>query len=245
VFGESTVPNASGVFGAHNNAGTGVFGFADKGDGVRGVTHTSAKGGMIGINDDKAAAPAGTPSGNGVFGVSTVPNASGVFGAHNNAGTGVFGFADKGTGVFGRGGKFAAFFDGTVLVIGELSVNGTGFSDLLRRVAALESKIVAPPPPPSATQSISVSAQGQGNYTVTGTGFGANKTVTIRVADSQGQYVAVQHSADASGHLSAVVPVQCVPGTQLNFSATDSRSDPDPHNVTGVVWSNTFKIGCS
>jgi hypothetical protein len=56
VFGVSTVPNASGVFGAHNDAGTGVTGLSAKGDGTRGITHTSARCGVVGINDDTAAA---------------------------------------------------------------------------------------------------------------------------------------------------------------------------------------------
>jgi hypothetical protein len=95
VFGVSTVPNASGVFGAHNNAGTGVTGLSVKGDGIRGITHTSAKCGVVGINDDTAAAPVGTPEGNGVFGNSRVPNASGVFGGHSGGGYGVSGVTNS------------------------------------------------------------------------------------------------------------------------------------------------------
>jgi hypothetical protein len=95
VFGVSTVPNASGVFGAHNNAGTGMTGLSVKGDGMRGITHTSAKCGVVGINDDTAAAPTGTPAGNGVFGDSRVPNASGVLGGHNGGGYGVSGVTNS------------------------------------------------------------------------------------------------------------------------------------------------------
>jgi len=77
-----------------------------------------AENGVFGGNDATTPVPAGTPGagGNGVFGLSTVPNASGVFGANNNGGTGVTGvahgngegvsgFADNGAGVVGRSAK--------------------------------------------------------------------------------------------------------------------------------------------
>src|SRR5215813_2536979 len=99
VFGLSLVPNASGVFGANNNGGTGVFGNSEGGDGVIGATGSSAKTGVFGRNDAKTAAPAGSVGGNGVFGLSVVPNASGVFGANNNGGNGVTGISAAGAGV--------------------------------------------------------------------------------------------------------------------------------------------------
>jgi hypothetical protein len=116
VFGFSNVPNASGVFGANNNGGIGVAGNSDKGDGMDARTSSSAHSGIFARNDATAPAPAGTPGGNGVFGLSTVPNASGVFGANNNGGTGVAGIghgngdgvsglADNGAGVIGRSAK--------------------------------------------------------------------------------------------------------------------------------------------
>jgi hypothetical protein len=101
VFGLSTVPNASGVFGANNNGGTGVFGNSDKGDGVRGRTASSANNGLVAGNDATSPAPSNVPGGNGVFGYSTVPNASGVFGANNSTGTGVTGFSAQGDGTRG------------------------------------------------------------------------------------------------------------------------------------------------
>ena len=47
LFGLSTVPNASGVFGANNNGGTGVAGFSERGDGVRGITRSGARTGSF------------------------------------------------------------------------------------------------------------------------------------------------------------------------------------------------------
>jgi hypothetical protein len=61
--------------------------------------------------------------GNGVFGVSTVPKASGVFGAHNNGGVGVAGFSATGIGVQ-AGGKTAGKFNGPVNIEGDLQVSG-------------------------------------------------------------------------------------------------------------------------
>ena len=106
-----------------------------------GTTSTSAKNGVLAATVTKAAAPADQPVGNGVFGFSRVPNASGVFGLNDNGGNGVagnsptgngvagfsdsssgvfghsinkigvFGVSDKDTGVFGKGLKYAGFFD--------------------------------------------------------------------------------------------------------------------------------------
>ena len=150
------VPNASGVFGANNNGGVGVAGssgkgvgvkgnsdtgvaidgFSGGGDGIVGATGSSAKNGIIGRVDATNPSPGG-PVGNGIFGFSMVPNASGVFGANNNGGvgvsgngkTGVFGFSqdfigvsgisNTNTGIFGRG-RIAGRFEGDVEVTGDV-----------------------------------------------------------------------------------------------------------------------------
>jgi len=97
VFGYSQNPHASGVYGA--GAGTGVAGFSTTGDGARGDTQASAKNGMVGTNSSTDQPTGGSPGGNGVFGYSQNPHASGVYGA--GAGAGVAGFSDVGTGVNG------------------------------------------------------------------------------------------------------------------------------------------------
>ena len=58
---------------------------------------------VFGGNDSRAAATPkpGEAVGNGVFGFSMVPNASGVFGANNNGGVGVAGASEKNFGVRG------------------------------------------------------------------------------------------------------------------------------------------------
>jgi hypothetical protein len=127
VFGLSTVPNASGVFGANNNGGIGVSGNSATGDGMRATTGSSANSGIYANNTATTPAPAGTPGGNGVFGLSTVPNASGVFGANNNGGTGVSGVSSSGVGIFGVGGKLAGEFDGNVQVTGTLNSTGPDY----------------------------------------------------------------------------------------------------------------------
>jgi len=136
VFGLSLVPNASGVFGANNAGGTGVFGESPTGDGMIGATQSSAKSGVFGKNDATAPSPAGTVGGNGVFGLSLVPNASGVFGANNGGGNGVAGISERGIGVFAKGGLLAGFFDGNAEVTGHLKVNGQDLSDQIAQLRA-------------------------------------------------------------------------------------------------------------
>jgi hypothetical protein len=101
VFGLSTVPNASGVCGANNNGGTGVSGISNTGAGMFATTAGNANQGIFASNTATTPCPAGTPGGNGIFGLTTVPNASGVFGANNcpTGGTGVSGNCDNGNGM--------------------------------------------------------------------------------------------------------------------------------------------------
>jgi len=143
VFGLTQAENAVGVFGANNNlktgrgvqgngaeagvggfseAGAGVIGQSNKGDGVQGFTESPGRNGIFGRNNAATPAPAGgPPAGNGVFGFSNVPNASGIFGANNNTGWGVFGNSAAGTGVRGHsaGGQEGIGVTGT-------SVSGSG-----------------------------------------------------------------------------------------------------------------------
>src|SRR5690348_8480894 len=77
----------------------GSFGTDNSDDGANAFTASSNKSGIFAANNATNPAPAGTPGGNGVFGLSTVPNASGVFGANNNGGIGVAGNSDKGDGM--------------------------------------------------------------------------------------------------------------------------------------------------
>jgi trimeric autotransporter adhesin len=96
VFGLSTVPNASGVFGANNNGGVGVAGNSDEGDGVFGTSNGAGKSGVVGINN----AP--------------FDNSNGVFG-----GCGIAGNA-----IHGVGGTNVGLFDGHVQINGGVDVTG-------------------------------------------------------------------------------------------------------------------------
>jgi hypothetical protein len=118
--------------------------------GVRGSSETN--NGVEGRTLGNGASREPNAGGNGVLGVSLVPNASGVFGAHNNGGTGVAGFSKKGTGVaatseFGAGvlakstagpavygisAQRAARFDGPVEINGDLIVNGKTLNQIIR-----------------------------------------------------------------------------------------------------------------
>ena len=105
---EPGLNQAVGVVGLGSESG--VRGFSTTGDGVRGDTKRSGSNGVVGGNESTDPVPPRVPGGHGVFGFSTNPNGSGVFGANNatspvNApgGSGVFGIASApgAAGVFG------------------------------------------------------------------------------------------------------------------------------------------------
>jgi hypothetical protein len=102
-----------------------------------------------------------------------------------------------------------------------------------------------PPPPPPAKPTISVTSSGSGQssvFVVSGSGFTPNHDVKIRVVDDALYENDFHQSADVSGHLNARLGVPCNSGLGLHFSATDGR--PDPRDLTGVLFSNTFNIPC-
>jgi hypothetical protein len=70
----------------------------------------------------------------------------------------------------------------------------------------------------------------------------ANSTVTIRVVDDMVNTKTYQQSATSDGHLNAHLGISCNSGGSLHFSATDGTADP--HDLTGVLWSNTFTTPC-
>ena len=77
---------------------------------------------MVGTNSSDGPAPGDVPGGNGVYGFSENPNASGVFG-FCDSGNGVLGYSPHGIGVRG-GGLTAGQFDGDVVITGKLVVEG-------------------------------------------------------------------------------------------------------------------------
>lgn len=134
VFGLSVCPGAAGVFGANNSTQgvgvqgngpeAGVSGFSERGSGIRahsnhangieGFAHDPNGNALLAINDAKTAPTVndGSPHGCGVLSVTTVPGASGIFGANNSdqgvgvqgngPEAGVSGFSKDGFGVVGR-----------------------------------------------------------------------------------------------------------------------------------------------
>jgi hypothetical protein len=172
VFGLTVVPSAAGVFGANNHASAGVgvqgngpeagiSGFSEEGvglrahsnhgDGTQSFAHSEDHNAVLGSNDAGGTAPTGgAPAGIGVFGVTTVGNAAGVFGANNHASAGVgvqgngpeagiSGFSENGVGgrAFSKNGigflasgpKLAARFDGDVEVSGDVRLTGADLAE--------------------------------------------------------------------------------------------------------------------
>ena len=118
--------NNIGIF-ARGGQFAGVFEGGSNGDGAVGPTRSSAKNGIVGRNDSPDRVPTGQPGGNGIFGFSITPAASGVFGVNDRNdgngvvgasrdGRGLMGISDNNIGIFARGGQFAGVFEGTVSV---------------------------------------------------------------------------------------------------------------------------------
>jgi hypothetical protein len=107
--------------------GAGVKGTAPLGDGVVGETSSRRKGGVIGLNHARGKNDQLTAGGNGIFGFSSVPNASGVFGAHDNGGTGVAGHSDDGYGVWGTSNRSIGVYGDSTAQAG---VRGTSTSNV-------------------------------------------------------------------------------------------------------------------
>lgn len=110
-----------------------------------------------------------------------------------------------------------------------------------------------PPPPPGlpprpelpVRPSIGVSSSGSGQgsvFVIAGSGFSPNHDVRIRVVDDALNERDFHQSTDGLGRLNARLGIPCNSGLGLHFSATDGR--PDPSDLTGFLWSNTFNIPC-
>lgn len=93
--------------------------------------------------------------------------------------------------------------------------------------------------------SISVSVEGSGAtsvFVVTGSGFLPNHVVHVRVVDDALNTLFFQQSSDGSGQFKLRQGIRCNTGGALHFSANDGR--PDPHDLTGTLWSNTVTTSC-
>lgn len=126
------------------------------------------------------------------------------------------------------------------------SINSTGSSSQ----ASADFTTVAPPPPPPGSGGSaptkptinSVTNQGAGKFQVKGNGFLKSHAVHIRVVnDATFASDFFQSTSDSSGNIDATISIAgFAGGVTLDFSANDER--PDPGDLTGTLWSTTFKL---
>lgn len=267
LVGTSNDPGVAAVFGEHtagaaaligqSNTGRGVLGISESGQGVFGVSVASAgvvgesKGsvGVKGVSVDGRGTEGVSVGGEGVVGFSE--NSTGVMGQADGAGIGVVGTSKSGVGVFGKGARLAGLFEGKVDITEDLTVRGVSIHALLQRIVKLEETVAIFLSNPTGTATpptmpvISVSREGSGAesfFIIEGSGFLASKTVNIRVVDDTLQSLTFPHTADANGKINVRQSISCTSGLALHFSATDSR--PNPGDMTGVLFSNTFTTTC-
>ncbi|WP_371476829.1 WD40/YVTN/BNR-like repeat-containing protein [Kitasatospora sp. NBC_00315] len=106
----------------------------------------------------------------------------------------------------------------------------------------------AQPPPSAVRPRVDVSTSGSGESTVfhlTGSGFIAGAEVTIRGTrvGADGVFnVYWTTRALPQGSIAIDLPVPCLSGISISFSANDGRRDP--HDLTDRFWSNTVTSSC-
>jgi hypothetical protein len=97
----------------------------------------------------------------------------------------------------------------------------------------------------AAAPTVNCSTSGADVFTISGSGFMANSQVTIKGANilyGQVNNVYWTTSASSTGTINQSLTIPCVPGVQINFSATDGRSNPN--DWTGKLWSNPVTCSC-
>jgi hypothetical protein len=105
-----------------------------------------------------------------------------------------------------------------------------------------------PPPPEGSAPTIGVSAAGGGSstvFTVSGSRFVPNVQVTIRgarIGDGEIHQFYWTATSDGGGRLGMDLPLPCVPGVVISFSANDGRHNPA--DLTDRLWSNTVQASC-
>jgi len=115
-------------------------------------------------------------------------------------------------------------------------------------IGALIQKLEGGPPTPTPTRpAIAVTTEGSGTsaiFMVSGSQFLAGAAVAIRAArigDGQIPTVFFNTTSTAAGTMQMRLPIPCIFGLQLSFSANDGR--PDASDLTGTLWSNTVTVG--
>lgn len=139
-------------------------------------------------------------------------------------------------------------------VVNEYAVASDG-SAWIRMEAPKEPPRTQAPPPPAQSPhpqgsgpTITVTTTGGAASTVFkvgGSGFLGSVQVTIRGARiDAGQIIHVYWltNSDSAGKIQYDIPLPCVPGLGISFSANDGR--PNPADLTGKLWSNTVTVAC-
>jgi hypothetical protein len=126
----------TGIQRSPDGRGAGVYGETfGPGEGVHGVSH-SLFAGVTGFNDGREPMGPGvwghSENGEGVHGETRSPVFAAVAGINEDAGAGVYGKSALAA---------AGFFDGNVIVTGNLSVSGITIGQLLGRIANLERQV--------------------------------------------------------------------------------------------------------
>jgi hypothetical protein len=101
------------------------------------------------------------------------------------------------------------------------------------------------PPQPQPPPHITVRTEGSGTsaiFIIDGTQFNPGVTVTVRVVDDALAQRNFTKSSESDGEFHMRQSIPCISGLGLHISATDSRRDP--HDFTGVTWSNTVDVSC-
>ncbi len=137
VAGLSDAQGHSGVIGKNDSQGSnGVAGLSAEGRGVMGISvngvgvfgRSTGGPGVVGESETDDGVRGTSGGADGVAGISNAQGHSGVVGRNDTEGSnGVAGMSADGTGVFGKGGAFAGFFEGDVMVTGNITAQGDLF----------------------------------------------------------------------------------------------------------------------
>lgn len=134
------------------------------------------------------------------------------------------------------------------------AVSADGSAWVWREIIGIPSPNTPPPPPPpppppqGSPPSISVGSSSGGTGTifrVTGSSFLPNVQVTVRGAridDGQVHQFYWSTTSSSSGNVQLDIPLPCVPGIVISFSANDGRHNPA--DLTDRLWSNTVQATC-
>jgi hypothetical protein len=159
-WGVSGYSNSNTGVAGESPTGVDVHGKSQFGDGVVGVGHRGVYGwsdtfqGVSGFSNSNAGVAGESNKFHAIYGISHDPNNAGVIGINDGGGwglsgysttnTGVTGESPTGVGVHGKGGRLAGFFEGPVLVQGNITV-GVGFDVILSGADCAEHFDVADP----------------------------------------------------------------------------------------------------